>query len=36
MFEEYIKYWDIVSKFFATNKYVIGYDLLNEPNAGSS
>ncbi len=31
MFDEFVNYWDVVSKYFANNKYVIGYDLLNEP-----
>lgn len=29
-----LKYWDTVSKRFANNQYVVGYDLLNEPPAG--
>jgi endoglycosylceramidase len=31
MQDDFIAYWDVVSKRFAGNKYVIGYDPLNEP-----
>lgn len=31
MQDKFIAYWDVVSKKFAGNKYVIGYDPLNEP-----
>ena len=31
MQDDFIAYWDVVSKKFAGNKYVIGYDPLNEP-----
>ena len=29
-----MKYWDVVSSFFAKNEYVVGYDPLNEPFPG--
>ena len=32
---EFIKYWSTVSKFFADNEFVLGYDLINEPVAGN-
>lgn len=35
MQDSFIAYWEVVSKRFAGNKYVIGYDPLNEPMASS-
>ncbi len=29
--DAFVAYWDAVSKHYATNPYVIGYDPLNEP-----
>ena len=31
MQDAFIEYWTVVSKRFANNKYVVGYDPLNEP-----
>lgn len=31
MGDQFVKHWSKVSKFFAENPYVVGYDLLNEP-----
>lgn len=28
------KFWNTTSSFFASNPYVIGYDIINEPMAG--
>lgn len=35
MQDAFIAYWDAVSKKFAGNKYILGYDPLNEPFASS-
>jgi endoglycosylceramidase len=29
--DKFIAYWDTVSSHFAKNKYVVGYDPINEP-----
>ena len=31
VFDKFLNFWDLVSKRFTNNDYVIGYDLLNEP-----
>jgi len=31
----FASYWDTVSKYFASNEYVIGYDVFNEPWPGN-
>ena len=30
-----MKYWGTVSKYFADNEFVLGYDIINEPTAGN-
>jgi endoglycosylceramidase len=34
--DKFISYWDIVSKTYANNDYVIGYDPINEPFPGNN
>lgn len=29
--DKFIAYWDVVSKRFADNRFVVGYDAINEP-----
>ena len=33
--DKFVSYWDHTSKRFSNNKYVVGYDPLNEPLAGN-
>ena len=34
--DKFLSYWDVVSEFFSNNRYVIGFDPLNEPYPGDA
>ena len=34
--DKFINYWDAVSNYYKSNKYVVGYDPLNEPFPGDA